>query len=267
MAKIQLNGYGINVDTYNGLVPMDTVFLHGNLASNVWWEPALEVWKKQAKPGSEGRLLMIEWRGNGKSDPPQSEADLKMEKLADDTIEALRKLGVKKACMVTHSTGGTIGLLAMMKAPELFDRVVLLDSVAATGVQFPPEMYAAFTQMETDRPFAEAVMGGTIYQNDPSKPLFAKIVDDAMLAARNNKHGVINALKDLNILGQLANVKQPILVCHGEHDLLLAKEGSTTLAEKLANAQFMEIKGHGHCTNYENPELFVRIVNDFLFKR
>lgn len=267
MALVQLNGYGINVDVHAGLVPMDTVFLHGNLASNVWWEPALELWKKQRQPGWEGRLLFVEWRGNGKSDPPQSESDLKMNKLADDTIEALRKLDVKKACLVTHSTGGTIGLIAMKKAPELFERAVLLDSVGATGVQFPPEMYAAFTQMETDRPFAEAVMGGTIYQNDPKNPLFNKIVDAAMAAARANKHGVINALKDLNILDDLKKITQPVLVCHGEHDLLLAKEGSITLAENLPNGDFVEIKGQGHCTNYENPGLFVQIVNDFLFKR
>jgi pimeloyl-ACP methyl ester carboxylesterase len=267
MAKIQLDSFAMNVDTHSALVPMDTVFMHGNLASNNWWKPALDIWKQQAKPGAEGRLIMGEWRGNGKSDGPQSEAELHPSQLADDYIKALRQMNVKKACIVGHSTGGLIALYALMKAPDLFDRAFLLDPVAATGVQFEKPMYDAFTQMSQDRSFCAAILGATIHANDPANPLFETLVDDAFNIAKINWHGVPNALFNVNILNDLSSINHPVLVTHGEHDTLLPKEKSVEMAERLANGKFMEIKGQGHSTNFENPQLFVQLVNDFLFNR
>lgn len=267
MARVQLDGFAMNVDVHERLVPMDTLFIHGNLASNTWWQPSLELWKNEAKPSYEGRLIFGEWRGCGKSEAPRSESDLHPEVLAGDYVQLLRKIGVKKACAVGHSTGGLIALCAALQAPELFDRIVLLDSVAATGVQFAKPMYDAFTQMSQDRAFTEAVMGGTIHGNDPKNPLFQRIVDETFNVAKEVWHGIPNALRDINITSKLGQIHQQVLVLHGEHDTLLPKEGSTALAAGLPNARFHEIKDQGHSTNFENPALFVSLVNEFLFQR
>jgi pimeloyl-ACP methyl ester carboxylesterase len=267
MSKVQLQNHAMNVEIIPGVLPMDTVFLHGNLASNVWWEPAAEIWKKNAKPSYEGRMIMAEWRGCGGSDAAATEDDMRMDLLGKDYVDMLRQIGVKKANLVAHSTGGLIGLYAMMQAPELFDYAFLLDSVSATGIQFPAEMYAAFTQMSQDRDFCATIMGATIHNNDATKPFFQKIVDAAFSVKKTVWHGVPKNLNDVNILEDIKNIKNPILVCHGEHDLLLPKEGSMTLASNLPNGKFFEVKGHGHCTNYEDPELFVKLVNEFLFER
>ena len=268
MAKMQLNnGFAMNMEVLAGMLPMDTVFMHGNLASNTWWQPAVEVWKKNQRPGLEGRMMMGEWRGCGQSDAQKNESELHPSQLADDYLMALRQLGVKKACIVGHSTGGLVALYAMMKAPEMFDRAVLLDPVSAKGVQFDNSMYDAFTQMSKDRAFCEAVMGGTIHGNDPTRALFQKIVDEAQLATQRLGHGVLNALKGVNIFDQLSSITHPVLVMHGEQDPVLPKEGSIEMAGALGNARYMEMKDQGHSTNVENPTLFVKTVDEFLFNR
>lgn len=268
MAKIKLNnGFGMNFDVHEGMVPMDTVFMHGNLASNNWWQPALEIWKKNRKGSYEGRLLFGEWRGCGQSDAPRSESELHPAAMADDYIMALSQLGVKKACIVAHSTGGLIALYALLKAPTLFDRVVFLDPVSASGVKFEAPMYDAFTQMSKDRAFCEAVMGGTIHGNDPSNSLFQKLVDDAHHVAPLIWHGVPNVLSTIDISKEISRIDQPVLVLHGELDPILPKEGSIAMAEQLGNGRYLELKGQGHSTNVENPALFVQTVNDFLFNR
>jgi len=268
MAMVQLSrGFGMNFDIHSAILPMDTVFIHGNLASNTWWEPSIEIWNQTKKPNYEGRAILGEWRGCGKSDAPNSESDLHPATIADDYIEALQKLGVKKACLIGHSTGGLIALFALMKAPELFDRALLLDPVSAKGVQFDNSMYDAFTQMSQDREFCSAVMNGTIHGNDPSHPRFQRLVDEAQLATRQLGHGVLNSLKDIDITDKLASVQHPVLVLHGEHDGVLPMEGSVELAKGLPNARFMELKDQGHSTNLENPALFVKLTDDFLFNR
>lgn len=267
MARIDLLGYGMNVDVTSNVLPLDTIFLHGNLASNTWWEPALAEWKSQAKPGLEGRFIAAEWRGYGKSEAPKTEEELHPAALAEDYIQLCEKLGVKKACLVGHSTGGIIALYAMLKAPQLFDRAVLLDSVGATGVQFGPEMYAAFTQMSQDRAVTEAVMNGTIHGNDMKNPLFQRIVDDTFNAAKINWHGVPKMLHITNISKDLDKIQQKILVLHGEHDPIIPVESSRLLAAGLPNAKLDIMPNQGHSTNVENPKLFVTKVNEFLYAR
>ncbi len=267
MARVELKDHGMNVDVTPAVLPMDTIFLHGNLASNTWWRPSLELWKAQAKPGLEGRMIAAEWRGCGGSDAPKTDAELHPSILADDYIALCEKMGIKKACLVGHSTGGIIALYAMLKAPSLFDRAVLLDPVGATGAQFGPEMYEAFTQMSNDRAVCEAVMNGTIHGNDVQNPLFQKIVDDAFGIAKINWHGVPKALHVTNITADLTAIRNSILVVHGELDPIIPLDSSKVLAAGLPNAKLDIVKDHGHSLNIEDPALFVKKVNEFLFQR
>lgn len=267
MAMLDLLGYQMNADVVPATLPLDTIFLHGNLASNTWWEPVLSELKSAARPGLEGRAVMAEWRGCGKSQAPRTEEELHPATLAEDYIQLCHKLGIKKACLVGHSTGGIIALYAMLKAPELFDRAVLLDSVGATGVQFGPEMYAAFTQMSNDRTVCEAVMNGTIHGNDLKSPLFQKIVDDAFKIAKINWHGVPRMLHVTDISKDLFKIQHKVLVLHGAHDPIIPVDSSKVLAASLPNARLEVLENQGHSANVENPKLFVQKMNEFLFHR
>ena len=86
----------MNVDIFEGLMPVDTLFIHGNLASNVWWRPTIEVLEKRlekrqqnddfgnAEPLFRGRLICAEWRGCGLSTPPNDCSELQPAALARD---------------------------------------------------------------------------------------------------------------------------------------------------------------------------------------
>jgi 3-oxoadipate enol-lactonase len=265
--KLNVNGISMNVDIHAGAVPMDTVFIHGNLASNRWWEPSIALWNKDAKASNEGRIIALEWRGCGQSEAPKSESELDPYLLADDCIAALKQMGVKKACLVGHSTGGLIGLIALLKAPELFDRAALLDPVSAAGVSFEPERLDTFTQMSQNRDFCMMVMSGTIQGVDTTSPFFQNIVSDAFGIAKPIWHGIPKALSKVNIVADLPKIKQPVLVLHGEHDPVLPIEESRSMAATLPNGKFKMLNGQGHSTNVENPSLFVQLTNDFLFNR
>jgi 3-oxoadipate enol-lactonase len=156
--------------------------------------------------------------------------------------------------------------MMMAKAPELFKRAVLLDPVGAKGVTFDQNMIQAFEQMKTDRNLTAVVMGATIYNNDPMSEFFQKVlVEDAFKSVKNVGHLVVKALDGLDVTTTLKSVKNPTLVLHGEHDQLLPVDDSRAYTDIMPKAQFREIAGQGHCTNVENPSLFVQNVKDFLF--
>lgn len=264
MSTFERNNISIHYEIIEGAVPTDTIFLHGNLASNAWWKPAAKIWQSRNQ-NLPGRLILAEWQGCGKSTGPREEKDLAPENLATDFTALLEAIGSKKANLVAHSTGGLIGLIAMAQRPELFNRAVLLDPVSHLGVQFGPEMFEAFTRMSQDRGFCELIILSTAHQAQLSDELKKQIVDDAFGVHPLIWHGVPRALNDIDISSQLPAIQQPVLILHGEHDTLLPKERSRELAELLPNGKFYEIPGRGHSTNVENPGLFVEIVDSFLF--
>lgn len=255
----------MHYEVLDGLVERDTIALHGNLASNAWWQPAVEVLSRTKSAEKKGRLILAEWRGCGKSTGLSEESDLNLREMGEDYNGLLRSLGIKDACAVGHSTGCLIALYAMRQAPELYSRALLLDPVGATGVQFGPEMYAAFTQMSQDRGFCATVMGGTIHNAKVDEALMNRIVDDAFGVHPLVWHGVAKMLHVADFRSELAHIPQPVLVLHGEHDALLPKENSKALADALPNGKFLELAGRGHSSNVEDPELFVGHMKKFLY--
>lgn len=260
-------GAEIGFDVSPGLAPENVFFIHGNLASNRWWQPAEAVWRERAQgSGWTGSLIYGEFRGCGQSLAPKNDSEVDMHRFADDFIGLIKEKGLGPVHLVGHSTGGLIAALMMAKEPALFRKAVLLDPVGAKGVTFDESMIAAFEAMKADRALTATVIGSTIYENDPNSDFFQKvIVEDAFAAVKSVGHLVLKALDGLDIRESLKGVKSPVLVLHGEHDRLLPADDSRAYTDLMANATFETVKGCGHCANVEAPKLFVERVARFLF--
>jgi pimeloyl-ACP methyl ester carboxylesterase len=265
MAIASFDGFSMSFEVHEGLFPADTLFIHGNLSSNAWWRPSLAAWRKKAKPGYQGRAICAEWRGCGQSSAPVAGPELHPEALAHDYLALLDRLGVACANVVGHSTGGLIALYAMAAEPRRFARAVLLDSVSHRGVEFVPEAIDAFAQMSQNRVVCQAVMATTIHGADTKSPFFQEIVDIALGVAPLIWTAVPTVLGSIDAREVVARVPHPTLALHGELDPILPIEGSMALARRLPHGSFFAIKGHGHSTNVEDPELFAQLAGAHLF--
>jgi 3-oxoadipate enol-lactonase len=255
----------ISYEKTDGLLPLNTVFIHGNLASNRWWYPTEDVLKEQAKSQKlTGSMVMMEFRGCGHSTPPNSQADVDMHLFAKDFIELIENLNLGQVNLVGHSTGGLIAALMMAKAPHLFNKAILLDPVGARGVKFEESMTAAFEAMKSSRELVATVMASTIYECKQDSDYFHQvIVEDAFSSVKNVGAGVLKALDGFDARAELATVQTPVLVLHGEHDQLLPIQDSKDLAAIMPAAEFKVIQDHGHCANVENPARFVGILTSY----
>jgi len=260
-------GFQINYEKIDGILPATTLFVHGNLASNRWWYPSQDEFKKRAGGKSlKGSMLLAEFRGCGKSTPPRTVEDSDMHVMAQDFISLLRGLNLGPVNLVGHSTGGLLAALMLAKAPELFNKAVLLDSVGARGIKFDNSILAAFEAMKTDKNLTATVIGSTIHKNNPESYFFKTVLaEDAFHAVKTVGPWVLKNLDGLDIRNEIAQISHPVLVLHGEHDLLLPIADSKELAASLKNGQFKMIEGQGHCANVENPAKFVEIAAQFLF--
>lgn len=250
------------------LVPKNTFFIHGNLASNRWWMPTIELLQAQSQGQSLiGSVICAEFRGCGDSTAPASESEVTIQNFANDFIALIRSLKLTKVNLVGHSTGGTIAAAMLATAPELFEKAYLLDPVGAEGVKFNEVMIAAFEAMKNDKNLTATVIGSTIQNNNADSAFFKDIVvEDAFKSVKAVGHLVLKALDGLDIRESLKKVTVPVKVVHGELDQLLPVEESKKMAQLFQQGQFEILAGCGHCGNIENTKFFVDSMSQFLYK-
>jgi pimeloyl-ACP methyl ester carboxylesterase len=272
MPFFQYESFRMHYEVLRGMVPCDTLLIHGNVASNLWWQPSIESWAKlkreQEDPSKpwQGMLIMAEWRGCGKSSGPSSQADMDFPVLANDYVELLDSLGVQKTNVIGHSTGGMIALHAMMQAPERFRRAVLLNPVPAKGMSVTPELQASFFRMSRDRAIVKKVLDRAIYLNNPESPYFESLVDQAYSTHAVVWAHILQKLAGVDVADKLKSVKHPTLVLHGDQDQILPDvDGSKALADLLPEGRFQLLEHQGHSCNVENPDRFVGLAHHYLF--
>lgn len=145
-------------------------------------------------------MILVDWRGCGESSAPCDFSEMKMGNLANDLNLIIDHLKLQKVHLVGHSTGGFIALNMVIQRPELFSKILLLDSVGAKGVQLNPEIEAAFDQMQKDKELTAAVIGSTIYNLNSEDTFFKEvIVEDAFNAVKNLGKSILYALKDVDV--------------------------------------------------------------------
>lgn len=262
----------IHIERFENILPKDSFFIHGNLASNHWWYPYIEeVFKDlpfSPQEKREGHLYLAEFRGCGQSSPPKEDSQVNMHLFAQDFITVIKALNIKsKLNLIGHSTGGNIAAIMLAKAPELFEKAILLDPVGPRGVVFEERMITTFERMKLNKQLVAHILGLTIYKNKETPFFNEVIVEDAFKSVKAVGHLVLKAFNGFNIESLVQNINVPTQVLHGEFDQILAIEESKHMANLIPGAQFITIPDQGHCLNLENPALFKNYVDEFFFNK
>jgi 3-oxoadipate enol-lactonase len=267
MAIFQHEAHKTHYELLINAVPQDTLLIHGNLASNRWWYPSVqELRRLQGAERPTGRLCMAEWLGCGGSSPPRTIDDLQMPALARQYVELVRSLEMENVNVIGHSTGGPIALYAVLQAPQLFNKVILLDGVGPDGVKLAPEMLEAFAQMQRDRDFCSLIMSSTIQGVEATSAEFQAIVSDTFDRVDDKVwKGIPTVLSSLDARADWSRIEQAVLILQGEHDTIVDGEQARALHQVLRHSELRELDGQGHSCNIENPRRFAEIVNDYFY--
>ena len=193
-------------------INQDVLFIHGNLASSLWWEPSIE---KLKGPGPN-KLVTADWRGYGESLGLAADAKIDFERYATDYIELAESLEMKDINVIGHSTGGLIAMMAILQRPELFKSLTLLDSVGATGLelQLPKDQVLAhFEKMSVDKDYCTLVLAATIEGVNPGSESFTRLADQTFTADKVNWAGVPGTLADeVDITARMPELNLPTLI-------------------------------------------------------
>ena len=236
MQKININDIELAYTRHGEGSPL--VLLHGYpLDGSIWSEvvPLLT---------DKFELLIPDLRGFGESttvDTPYT-----MDTFASDVAGLLDHLGIEKAAIAGHSMGGYVALAFAKLYPERVSGLGLISSqaaadpperkqgrydtagqVAAKGIDVVVEaMTPKFTPDERVQAFAQSVM-------EQQKP--AAII------------GALRAMADReDSTTRLADFKFPVVVVHGDADMLIPIERAREVKNAIPRAHLIELKGVGH---------------------
>jgi len=266
------------------------VLLHGNMSSGVHYKPLIERLQK------DYRVIAPDMRGFG-----DSTYKMKIESLhdlADDVIDFLRILAIKKYHLVGWSTGGAIALSIAAKKPEQVQDLVLIESCSYRGypifkknAQFQPiigEYYQTIEEVAQDpvqvAPMVQlfetgnvavmkAIWDQAIYTvNKPSKE-----DDELYLSETMKQRNLVEidwGLTTFNMSnftngvtlgdGTISDVTCPVLSIWSELDITVLEYMVDETVEALQNAKKVVLKQSGHSPLVDCPDELIMQINNFI---
>lgn len=214
--------------------------------------------------GLHYRAIAMDTIGFGDSARPEWPATI--ERWAAVAAELLDALGIERAHVVGHHTGGVIALELAAAHPRRVSRLVL-SSTPLTDEPFRRARAASGSPVDAVVPSEDGAHLAALWrQRQPYYPagrpelLNAFVLDALRVIDRvEDGHRAVGAYRMEERIGL---VSQPTLVIRAAADPF-ARDHAVPLCARLSNARLVELAG-GVPLPEENPEAFARAVLDFL---
>jgi 3-oxoadipate enol-lactonase len=258
--RVSVKGIQINYEL-SGKAGGAVVMLSHSLSSGlVMWEPQMRALEPHYQ------VLRYDTRGHGGTDVPTG--PYTFEQLGEDAIGLVDALSIDAVHWVGLSLGGMIGQYLALNRPHRLRSLVLCDTAAI----MPKEGQAVRQErIETARGKGiQALLQPTLERW--FTPPFLKqnsqevtLIRDQFLATPVNGYiGCMEAIKGLNYLDRLREIKIPTLIIVGEDDPGTPVASSKAMHERIPDSKLVVLPSAAHLSNVEQADAFNRTVLDFL---
>ncbi len=235
------------------------VLVHPVAMRAEFWDPVA------AELENEFRLIAIDTRGHGESDVPDKPFSL--DDLTADVIELVRAVGSPPCVMVGCSMGVMIANWVAVKAPELV-RALVLSNATHTRT----EQGRAGLQQRADAALAgmPAVLEGTLLRW--FSPQFMARRADVVAEVRRwflDNDPVVHSwswlsMRDRDYGDKLQKIEVPVLAIAGSNDDSATPAIVKDMSKVFPRGSFYQMEGVGHFAPLENPQLYARVLRDFI---
>ncbi|MBV1829580.1 alpha/beta hydrolase [Komagataeibacter sp. AV436] len=223
------------------------VLLHGGLQSRRDFIPLAKYLAK------DYRLIAIDTRGHGRSGI--GTAPLTYRQLEDDFTVVLTAMRLQKFGIIGHSDGGIAGLRLAAS------RAVQPECVIAVGAHWVlPEndparrIYQTITLEKWHEIFGDQI---SVYNAENPQPDFGKLFTAAM-------HMWLGCDADAYPGASVKNIQCPLLVVHGDDDMLVSRQQGLELTEQVKSARLLNLPFARHTLLEDMPERVFPFLRDFM---
>ncbi|MGW7649004.1 alpha/beta fold hydrolase [Streptomyces bobili] len=223
---------------------------------------------------TERRVIIFDNVGISES---TGEVPTTMEGMAEAAIDFLTALGLEQVDLLGWSVGGFVAQLVALSRPELVRKLIVAGS-GPGGVPGTPELEQRVVEYMTAPVTSEE---GFLYLffglNDEGVRLGKESLARLETRLEKSKADVpaeqwskqLQAIQRFaggtgSAWSRLEELKLPVLVANGSHDVMVDSGNSFAMAQKLPNARTVFYSGAGHAFLFQHPEEFGEVVHTFL---
>jgi pimeloyl-ACP methyl ester carboxylesterase len=235
------------------------IFLHGICLDHRMWKQQIDYFSKSYT------CINVDLRGFGMSSVPDSTPY----SFHEDIKTLMDSLHVANPItFIALSMGGKAAINFCLAYPE-HTRSLILADVAIDGYNFKDFNLERITRLAREQGTAAA------NQLFLDEPVFASAKRDSLVFIRlrqmilsysgwqwihrNPVHGLSPPA-----IGQLSQIKVPVLIITGEKDIPDFQQIADLLHKNIKQSLKKEIPDAGHMSNMEQPMIFNRLVDEFL---
>jgi pimeloyl-ACP methyl ester carboxylesterase len=211
------------------------------------------------------QVVVYDVRGHGQSDKPSG--PYRMALFAQDAIALIKALEIAPVHVIGISMGGMIGLQLAVDAPELVRSLVVVNSGPEMVVKSMEDRFQVFqrdliVRVMGMRKMAE-VLGQRLFpkpeQGDIRKIFIERWTENDPRAYRES----FKAIVGWTVVDQLGVIRCPVLVVAAEEDYTPV-ESKAAYLKLLPQGEMVVIEDSRHATPVEKPEVFNRVIIEFL---
>lgn len=243
------------------------VFAHGFGCDQNMWRFVAPAFEKDFK------VVLFDHVGAGKSDLSAYDRHKysSLAGYADDVIDIGRELGLRGAVFVGHSVSAMIGVLASLKSPAMFDRLVLVgpsaryindgDYVGGFSEAQIEELleFLGENHMGWSTAMAPAIMG------NPGRPeLGEELTNSFCRTDPDMAKAFARVTFTSDNRGDLPKVKIPALVLQCQEDIIASLEVGAYVHRQIPGSRMVVLDATGHCPNLSAPREVVTAIHAFV---
>lgn len=239
------------------------VFLHGLGGSRTAWDAQL------AALGSRWRCVAWDMPGYGASAPLPGDGRLTFARLADAVVELIDRLDAARVHLVGLSFGGMIAQHTALAHPRRIDRLVLVDTSPAFGLDgTDPVAWKRLRLDRLDRGETPADMADEVIRAVAGPGLTGAALDSQVAAMGRipaaGLRAAVECLPHHDLRDRLHRIGAPTVVIVGELDTETPPAYARLLADAIPGARLVTVPGAGHLTPAEAPDPVNAAIRDHL---
>jgi pimeloyl-ACP methyl ester carboxylesterase len=220
------------------------VLLHGGMATNATWDAQIR------GLSSRRRIIAPERTAHGHT--PDRPGPLTYEQMAEETAQVLRALDLGPVDLLGWSDGGMVGFLLAVHEPGLV-RTLATTGSGFSSAGYVPGSMEKLTSLEHDDEDL-AIFAALYSEVSPDGPEHFPVVWEKVRRMWS---------EPFDWSADLERVSAPLLVIVGDDDYVTVGHADE-MARRVPQGQLAVIPGASHLVPMEKPELFNRLVLDFV---
>jgi len=244
------------------------LFVHGFGCDQSMWRyvaPAFE---------SDYTVVLIDLVGSGQSDLSafNIERYSDLEGYAEDLVEVVDSLEMKEVTLIGHSVSGMLGIIAAIRNPDTFSRIVMIGP-SPCYLNHPPDYLGGFDRQDIEEmldlmdknymgwaSFLAPVVVGNSESPEYAEELEARFCSTDPITAK----AFAKATFYSDHRHSLSQVSTPCLIMQCSEDAIAPDSVGEYMHQEIPNSTYVKLNATGHCPHLTHPQETTAVIKDYL---